>query len=96
MIKRPKDCELFSIQGHFHNESRTEYESCEIPWWLAEIAWAEYARQGHGSQSCERINQRGGFGRHELLNLIRGQRLGTKVTDEFKGRDVKGSENAED
>lgn len=43
-----------------------------IPWWLAEIAYREYVRQFGGSQSLERISERGGFGRHELITLLRG------------------------
>lgn len=41
-----------------------------IPWWLAEIAY-EYYNRGGGSQSLERLAERGGFGRGELVALIR-------------------------
>ena len=40
---------------------------CTIPWWLAEIAYRGY-RYG---QPLERIHERGGFSRKELIALIR-------------------------
>lgn len=42
-----------------------------IPWWLAEEAYREYARRFGSTQSLERIAERGGFGREELLWLLR-------------------------
>lgn len=41
-----------------------------IPWWLAEIAYENYNCKSQ--QSLERIAERGGFGREELVALIRG------------------------
>lgn len=37
---------------------------------VAAEAWKEYAAQGHGSQSLERINERGGFHAAELAILL--------------------------
>lgn len=42
-----------------------------IPWWLAELAYEYYAERNGTSQSLERIAERGGFGRDELVKLIR-------------------------
>lgn len=42
-----------------------------IPWWLAEIAYECYSGSYGTSQSLERLAERGGFGRDELVNLIR-------------------------
>lgn len=41
-----------------------------VPMEVAEEAWKEYAAQGHGDQSLERINQRNGFGASELAILL--------------------------
>jgi hypothetical protein len=43
-----------------------------IPWGLHEMLWRIYADHGHGSQSAERIAERGGFGRGELGMLAVG------------------------
>ena len=43
--------------------------SC-VPLVLAEEAWLEYDAQGHGSQSLERLNERGGFGDFEIMMLL--------------------------
>ncbi len=47
-------------------------EASTVPWWLAEIAYVEYAREFGTRQTLERLAERGGFGRQELINLIRG------------------------
>lgn len=62
------DSRPFRIQGEFR-----EYASCTIPWWLAEIAYEEYVRRFSNNQTLERISERGGFGREELVDLIRGR-----------------------
>jgi hypothetical protein len=41
-----------------------------IAWSEHKEAWQEYARAGHGSQSAERLAERGGFGYSELLDLL--------------------------
>lgn len=42
-----------------------------IPWWLAEIAYQWYVKRFGESQSLEVIASRGGFGRDELVALLR-------------------------
>ncbi len=37
---------------------------------IARLAYAEYADQGHGGQSFERLHERGGFGSGELIMLL--------------------------
>ena len=43
-----------------------------IPWGLHEALWRIYADHGHGSQSAERMAERGGFSRAELGMLAVG------------------------
>jgi hypothetical protein len=43
-----------------------------IPWWLAEIAYEYYSRRYGTQQSLERLAERGGFGRKELVMFIQG------------------------
>ena len=45
--------------------------SSAIPWWLAEEAYQRYAYLFGDGQSLERLAERGGFGRSELLTLLR-------------------------
>lgn len=40
-----------------------------IPWGLHERLWGVYAAWGHGSQSAERMAERGGFGLGEIARL---------------------------
>lgn len=42
-----------------------------IPWWLAELAYDYYSKRFGTSQTLERLAARGGFGRAELVALIR-------------------------
>lgn len=42
----------------------------DVPWDVSAEAWKEYAAQGHGNQSHERICERGGFGASELAILL--------------------------
>ena len=42
-----------------------------IPWWLAEIAYGYYSNRYGREQSLERLRERGGFGREELVHLLR-------------------------
>ncbi len=67
MIKT-EDCHPFPIQGETVNGMI--YPACTVPEWLAKLAHDEYARQH--TQSFKRIAERGGFGRAELVALIRG------------------------
>ena len=69
------DVRPFPIQGGYNyaTETRVRTDKSTIPWWLAEIAYAQYAKLGHGAQSIERIAERGGFGREELVKLLRNE-----------------------
>lgn len=63
---------LFPIQDGFGwNQSRLHYPRTYIPWWLAEEAYKAYAKRYGTGQSLERLCQRGGFGREELVALLR-------------------------
>ena len=62
------DTKPFPIQGTLR--SRGGLKPSVIPWWLAQIAHAEYVRRYGGQQSLERMAERGGFGRQELLDLL--------------------------
>ena len=62
------DTRPFPIQAEWQKPASV------VPWWLAEIAYASYAKSFPGSardQSLERLAERGGFGREELVSLIR-------------------------
>jgi hypothetical protein len=66
----------FPIQGGNETEkrgqqSRYRYAPCTVPWWLAEVAYESYVKSGGRGQSLERLAERGGFGRYELVGLIR-------------------------
>lgn len=41
-----------------------------VPWWLAEIAYKQYAKLYGKQQTLERLAERGGFGRAELVALL--------------------------
>lgn len=47
-----------------------QHERASVPREVSEEAWKEYARQGHGDQSHERLIQRGGFGSNELAIFL--------------------------
>ena len=62
-------------QGHNWNKRASErpiirYGPCTIPWWLAEEAYKVYVSNFGSQQSLERIAQRGGFSRKELIWLL--------------------------
>jgi len=44
-----------------------------IPWWLAELAYKSYSKQYGTRQSLQRLYERGGFGRTELMYLLLGK-----------------------
>ena len=58
----------FPIQAEY---SPKQLPATEIPWWLAEVAYEEYVEKFGNDQSLERLAERGGFGRYELLTLLR-------------------------
>lgn len=64
------DNQPFPIQGG-HIGPNINYNPCSIPWWLAEEAYQEYSKRYGNGQSLERLAERGGFGREELLRLLR-------------------------
>lgn len=64
------DTRPFPIQANFGPDRRAE---STIPWWLAEIAYREYSKQYGTKQSLERLAERGGFGRKELMYLLTGK-----------------------
>ena len=66
------DTSSFPIQGEL---GRPRLKSSSIPWWLAEIAYEHYMKLFGSDQSLERIAERGGFGRDELLTLLRKERF---------------------
>lgn len=63
------DTRPFPIQAILTSDGRRE--RCTIPWWLAEEAYKYYAEKYGTGQSLERLAERGGFGRWELLALLR-------------------------
>lgn len=60
------DCRPFPIQGEYHVAN-----PCTIPWWIAEIAYEWYSQRFGTDQSLQQLADRGGFGRDELIGLIR-------------------------
>ncbi len=67
------DTSPFPIQGEISGAGFLK--STSIPWWLAEIAYEHYAKLFSKEQSLERLAERGGFGRDELLTLLRKERF---------------------
>lgn len=71
-----KDDRPFPIQGGNNWERiRSErpiihYPPSTIPWWLAEEAYKVYSDKFGSSQSLERLAERGGFSREELVWLL--------------------------
>ena len=65
------DTRPFPIQGEWSNKEWSRLSNCTIPWWLAEIAYRQYSKLFGSDQSLKQIAERGGFGRQELLNLLR-------------------------
>ena len=61
----------FPIQGGLPS---TGIKPSTIPWWLAKIAHENYLKMYGGGQSLERMAERGGFGRTELVQLLRMER----------------------
>lgn len=65
------DTRAFPIQGGWNHDDHCNEKASTIPWWLAEEAYAYYSAQYGTDQSLERLGERGGFGREELLGLLR-------------------------
>ena len=49
-----------------------------IPWWLAEVVYAEYSRRYGTDQSLQVLANRGGFGRAEVVMFLRGPKGAAK------------------
>jgi len=74
MNPKELDSRPFPIQREWHRDGRWgERCECSVPWWLAEVAYTEYVRLYGRQQSLERLAERGGFGREELLDLLKGK-----------------------
>lgn len=68
------DTRPFPIQAHSRRDETgkmAHYKRSVIPWWLAEEAYSHYAKLFGTSRSLEHLSERGGFGREELLALLR-------------------------
>lgn len=69
------DVRPFPIQqerGDWTTDGHCNPGRSTIPWWLAEIAYSVYSRKYGNGQTLERLAERGGFGRAELMWLLRG------------------------
>lgn len=64
---REAEIAMLPVQGEGRNQLRSE-----IPAWLAAEAYAQYSKVHGTDQSFERLHERGGFGRDELLDLLAG------------------------
>lgn len=72
------DIRPFPIQQEHERNAYGNMErknASTIPWWLAEEAYKWYSKNFGTSQSLERLAERGGFGRKELLMLLRKEQL---------------------
>ncbi|KKN26719.1 hypothetical protein LCGC14_0872000 [marine sediment metagenome] len=67
-MKDIDDIQAFPIQSE--TRDRLRFAACVIPVWLAKLAYREYAKRH--DQEFLKIAERGGFGRAELISLIRG------------------------
>ncbi len=64
------DTRPFPIQSDGLVRGKGHTAQSTIPWWLAEIAY-EYYHSRYPEQSLEKLGERGGFDRDELVGLIR-------------------------
>ncbi len=76
------DARPFPIQGELRAPEGQNGRST-IPWWLAKIAYKEYSRRYGSDQTLERIAERGGFGRKELLMFLTPESLGRRAAQEL-------------
>lgn len=69
------DTRPFPIQGGYSfrdEEGKMQRpKRSTVPWWLAEEAYRYYVERFGNQQSLERLAERGGFGRKELILLLR-------------------------
>jgi hypothetical protein len=47
----------------------------DIPEWLAKVVYEEYVKRYGKQQSFERIRERGGFGKIEVIKLLKGEKF---------------------
>lgn len=64
------DTRPFPIQSEDFRRNEGRLTQSTIPWWLAEIAY-DYYHLCYPGQTLERLAERGGFGRDEVVKLIR-------------------------
>jgi len=70
----PEEAEMAqSSTRQFPIQRSNGYPVGFVPWAVAEQAYEQYVRLGHGEQSLERLAERGGFGWSELTLLLRGR-----------------------
>lgn len=65
------DKRQFPIQSEWDETEHRLLPVTYIPWWLAELAYEYYTRKFGTHQSLERLAERGGFGRREVVAYIR-------------------------
>lgn len=70
MRNKETETRLFPIQAESFSEKWGTFPQTHIPWWLAEVAYEFYAKQYGTRQTLERLAERGGFGRQELIDLL--------------------------
>ncbi len=71
----------FPIQAEYDCGGRWgRHTSCSVPWWLAEIAYVNYAKRYGKEQSLERLAERGGYGRQELIDLLAAEAQATRAS----------------
>lgn len=61
------DNKPFPVQGGY----ACKHKPSTIPWWLAEEVYKVYVSKYGDSQSLECLARRGGFGRKEILMLLK-------------------------
>lgn len=59
----------------FPIQQEGRFPSGTIPWWLAKEVYKTYGRAFGHDQSLERLAERGGFGRSEVVNLLANRRI---------------------
>jgi len=77
------DIRPFPIQGEGLRRKPFPYrpKASTIPWWLATVAYKWYSYCYGDSQSMERLAERGGFGRDELVLYFRKSQCGLEAIE---------------
>ena len=65
-----EEVKSFPIQADWSANAK-RLPATQIPWWLAKEAYEYYVERFGDQQSLERLAERGGCGRYELLKLLR-------------------------